>query len=319
MTQPSISSVHVSRPLTNISIAYVQQQTSFVADQVFPNIPVTKSRDSYYAYDRSFWNRDEMAVRAPGTESSSAGYEVNADQSYYTPVRGFKVPIPDQQVSDQDDVLDARTDATEFATLKALLHREKNWADNFFTTGVWATDDTSQDWSDAASEPIEVIRTAKRTVQQTTGFKPNTLVLGKEAYDVLVDHPDIIDRVKYGQTAGRPARGTLEALQDLFEIERILVMEAIINNAAEGLTESNAFIAGANALLCYVNPTPRRRMPSAGYTFSWTGYLGATDRGYRIKNYRDEPKAADIVEIEMAFDQKLIGADLGYFFSAVTS
>ena len=42
---PSRGDVHVNRPLTNISIAFLQTQEAFVADRVFPNIPVTKQSD----------------------------------------------------------------------------------------------------------------------------------------------------------------------------------------------------------------------------------------------------------------------------------
>jgi hypothetical protein len=55
-------------------------------------------------------------------------------------------------------------------------------------------------------------------------------------------------------------------------------------------------------------------MPSAGYTFSWTGYLGASDQGVRVKKFRMEELAADRVEAEMAYEQKMVAPDLGYFF-----
>jgi hypothetical protein len=37
---PSIGDVHVNVPLTNISVAYIQDEGAFVADRVFANIPV---------------------------------------------------------------------------------------------------------------------------------------------------------------------------------------------------------------------------------------------------------------------------------------
>ena len=57
MPNPTISSVHTNRPLTNISIAWRQAATDFVADRVFPIIPVQKQSDLYYVYDRSYWYR----------------------------------------------------------------------------------------------------------------------------------------------------------------------------------------------------------------------------------------------------------------------
>ena len=55
----------------------MQEAGNFVADQVFPNIPVSMQSDRYYTYDRGYFNRDEMQERAPGTESAGSGYEVD--------------------------------------------------------------------------------------------------------------------------------------------------------------------------------------------------------------------------------------------------
>ena len=95
-------------------------------------------------------------------------------------------------------------------------------------------------------------------------------------------------------------------------------MEAVENTAAEGATYSGAFIGGKSLLLCHAAPSPGKMIPTAGYTFSWNGYLGASSMGGRIKKFRLERNAADRIEMEMAFDQKLVTADMGtYFYTAV--
>ena len=48
MPQPTVSQVHVNRPLTNISVAFAQAATSFAAERVFPRIPVAKQSDRYF-------------------------------------------------------------------------------------------------------------------------------------------------------------------------------------------------------------------------------------------------------------------------------
>ena len=59
--------------------------------------------------------------------------------------------------------------------------------------------------------------------------------------------------------------------------------------------------------------------PSAGYTFSWNGWMGATGMGHRIKSFRLERNESDRIEVQMAYDQKMVGADLGYFFDAAVN
>jgi hypothetical protein len=327
--QPTPGDVHVNAPLTNISIAYVQSASNFIASRVFPNIPVSKQSDRYYTYDRGMFNRDEMRERAPATESSGSGYTVDNTPTYYCPIYALHHDVPDEVRDNADAALNPDREATIFVTQKALIKREKLWVAKYFAGSIWTNDldgvsgtpggGQVKQWNDSAANPIEDVRLAKRTVLESTGFEPNKLVLGRAVYDALVDHPDVIDRLKYGQTPGNPAIANREALAKLFEVDELLVMNAIENTAKEGATNSHAFIGGKKALLVYAAPTPGLMTPTGGYTFSWTGHLGAGNEGNRIRSFRLEQIKADRVEIEMAFDQKLVSADLGYFWDTIVA
>lgn len=320
---PFQSDVHVSVPLTNMAIAYFQDARNFIADRVFPNIPVQKQADQYWIYNREDWNRDQMKERAPGTESAGGGYELERG-TYFATVQAFHKDIDDQVRANADQLLNVDRDATNFVTMKAILRREVTFAQKFLIPGVWASGAIGVDaspaageflqWSDGNSTPIEDIRTAKRIVLGITGFVPNKLTLGVAVYDALLDHPDIVDRIKYGQTPGAPAMANEQILAQLFEVDEVLVSRVIVNNATTGAAENTSFIVGNNALLTYSPPSPSIFAPSAGYTFSWTGYLGAAPQGFRIKRFRMEWLESDRVEIAMAYEQKVVGADLGYFF-----
>ena len=336
-TQPSRSDVHVNRPLTNISIAFLQSADAFVASQVFPNIPVGKQSDAYFTYDRGEFNRDEMEERAPGTESSGGSYQIGTD-TYFARTRAYHKDVPDQVRANADDPISLDREATEFITRKGLIKREVTWAAAYFTAGdpgdTWtfdvdgaaarsaAFDPTSAAnndvifWDDASSTPIEDIRLLKRHVLESTGFMPNTLTLGRAVFDALIDHPDIVGRLDRGQTDG-PAKATRDSLAALFEVENVLVMDAIQNTAKEGQTAVHAFIGGKHALLSYRPTTPGIMTPSAGYTFSWTGFLGTGADGMRIKRFRMVHLESDRVEIDMSYDQKKVSADLGAFFGSI--
>jgi len=327
MPQPTQSDVHVNVPLTNISIAYLQEADAFVASRVFPIVPVQKQSDRYYTYTRGDFNRDEMAIRAAGDESAGSGYTLDNTPTYYAPVYAIHKDIPDQVRANSDSVLAPDMEATRFLSTKALIKRERVFATNYFGAGIWTgqlTGASAADtthvvfWNDASSTPIEDIRAAKRSVHLTSGgFMPNKLVLGPQVWDKLQDHPDFIDRVKYGQTQPNAAQVTKRLIAELLELDEILVMDGIYNNANEGATESNTYIGGKHALLVYSAPAPGLMTPTAGYTFSWTGMFGMGIEGNRIKSFRMEWKEIDRVEIEMAFDMKLVSADLGFFFNAV--
>lgn len=326
---PTPGDVHVNAPLTNISVAMMQSASNFIGVRAFPNVPVAKQSDRYYTFDRGEFNRDEMRVRGPSTESSGGGYKVDNTPTYFCTVYAFHKDIDDQLRANADSALQLDREATQYITLKALIKREKIWAGAYFVPGVWTnevlgvasapTAGQLLQWNNSSSTPIESIRTAKRTVLQSTGFIPNKLVLGRPVYDTLLDHPEMIDRIKYGQTAGGPAKSSMQVLADLFEVDEILVSDAIENTAAEGATASHQFIMGKHALLCYAASTPGLQTPTAGYTFSWNGYMGASGDGTRIKQFRMENLGADRVEIEMALACKLVSADLGYFFNGIVA
>lgn len=325
--QPTPGDVHVNTPLSNISVAYFQSADAFIADKVFPNIPVEKQSNTYYVYDRASFNRDEMRERAPGTESDGGGYNVSPDGLYYCRKYSYHKDIPDEVRANADAALNPDREAALFLANKAAIKKEKLFVNTFFKTGVWTTNFTGVAsgasgnqriyWSDAASDPIAEIKAAKREQQRLTGWKPNTLVLGAPVYDALTENPDIVDRIKYGQTAGAPAMANRETLAKLFEVDRILVAEAVENTAAEGAALSQAFIAGKHALLCYVTPAPGLMTPTAGYTFSWTGLYGASNMGTRVKSFRMENLESDRVEIDMCTDLRVVGPDMGTFWSGI--
>lgn len=328
---PTQSDLHVSAPLTNVSVAYLHSEDVFVADKVFPNIPVQFKAGIYYEYSQGDFLRDEAQKRAPATETAGGGFKVT-QSTYSTDVWGFHKDVDDQVRANADSIFNLDADATRYVTEKLMIRREKAWAAEYFAGGVWGYDydgvsgspgtDEVRQWSDYTnSDPLNDVAAAMDYIHLRTGRRPNTLVIGVEVWTALKNHPDIVDRIKYsgGVSSDRPARVTTQAVAELMEIDRILVMGAVENTAKEGQTASYSFIGGKKALLVYAAPMASVMTPSAGYTFSWSGYVGATNRGIRIKKFRIEKEASDRIEGEMAMDMKLVGANLGAFWDTIVA
>lgn len=338
MPTPTASAVHVNRPLTNISIAYMQSAAGFVADRVFPNLPVQKQSDQYFKYDRSDWYRNNYEKRAPGTESAGSGWKVTTD-TYYADVWALHYDIADQIRENQDAPLDLDRDATEYLAQQAMIAREVTWAANNFTTGVWTgIDGTATDvtgvasspssnqvlqWNDETSTPIKDVRTYSTTIHKLTGYRPNKMVVGREVWDQLSEHPDLIDRIKFNDGNDVPQTVSRRAAAALFEVDDLMVMDGIQVTSAENpafeTSMTSAFIGGKGALLCYAAPRPSILQPSAGYTFSWIGMAGAGVQGQRIKRFRMEHLESDRVEGQMAYQQKAVCTDCGVFFTSIVA
>jgi hypothetical protein len=326
MPQPTSSQVHVDAVLTNLSVAYIQSASEFVADKVFPVVPVDKQSDRYLKYEKNDWFRDEAKKRAPGTESAGGGYNIDNTPTYFCDVWSFHKDIPWQLRDNADAGIDLDRDATQFVTQRLLIRREREFSDKYFKAGVWANDYTGVTtnpaagqfikWSDYTnSNPINDIKNGRLVIKSTTGFWPNTLLLGVEAFETLKSHPDILDRYKYTQ-AGII---TAELIAKVFEVDRIVIGGAVYATNEEGATEAYQFIHGKSALLCYAAPRPSLLAPSAGYIFSWRGLTGSMGYWIGMDKFSIRRLKSDRVEGEIAFDCKVIGSDLGAFYANCVS
>lgn len=322
MPQPSIQSVHVNVPLTNLSVAYIQDHNNFVSTQVFPVVPVDKKSNVYYIYTKNDWFRDEAQLRRDGTESAGSGYGLSTD-NYECLTYAFHKDIDDQTRANSDAMLNPDRDATEFVTQRLMLKEEIKWAADYFATGKWGTDkvggtDFTQ-WQDyTGSSPIEDVEDGISTILSTTGFRANTLVVGYNVYKRLKRHPHIVDLLKYTD-AGKAMNVTPQLLAQVLGVDRVVVAQAVKATNNEGETAAYSFVQGNNALLCYVAPSPSLMQPSAGYIFMWKDVSMGLGKTIGIRKFRMEQLRSDRIEGEISFSDKLVATDMGYFFSnAVT-
>lgn len=332
MPNPVQSDLHINAPLTNVSIAYMQKADAFIATKVFPRVPVQKQSDVYWKYTKSDWRRTDVQKRAPGTESAGIGWKVDTD-SYFAHPYAVHKDIDDQVRSNADSNWNLDRDSTTFVTNQLLLKRDLDWANTYFKTGVWGLDKTGVasaptgnqflQWNDPASDPIADFALAQLNFIESTGFKPNKLVIGAKVLSQLKQHPDIIDRIKYTQ------RGivTTDLLATLFDVDQVMVCYASSTNVAEqpdgrlqDTAATYAYIVNPKAaLLCYAPGSPSVMTPSAGYTFTWNGYTGGNGQGIRIKNFRMEHLEVDRIEGTMTYDMKVVSNDMGIFWASAVA
>lgn len=318
MSNPTGSMVHVNVPLTDISVAVMQDARNFVANRVFPQVNVQKQSDLYYVYDKGDLLRIEAKERAPGTESAGMGYK-QSTTPYYAKVYALHKDIADQDRQNADPVLNLEADATEILMQNLLMKRESDWFNTFYKTGVWGTDYTpGTKWDLAGSTPLENILNQVEAIISQIGcdIQDITLTLSPDTWQVLKNHPEIKDVVKYTQ------RGVIteDLLTAVLGIKQIVVGRGIKNSAVEGATESTGYIATAKcALLTYAPKSPAIKKQSAGYIFGWTGLLGAGSTGSRVSKFRMEHLRSDRIEAEMAYAMQVVSAPSGVFFNGAIS
>lgn len=316
---PSASDRHRSRPLENISVAYIQSQSDFVARQVFPVVPVMHKADEYTSYNKDDWMRVVAQERAARTESAGGDFSLSRD-TYSARTYALHYDIDDDERDNADPEQDPDAEATQYVTENLLRKQELDWATKYFGTGIWGTELTGvsgapaggqfQRWDEAGSTPIDDVDNAVVGVAQITGRKPNTIVTTPSVFVALKNHADILDRFKHTQAAVL----TEQILARLFGVDRFLVAWGIhTTSEKDAAADTFDFVLGKHLLLAYVNPSPGLRQPSAGYTFAWRKQ-GANREGNRMFRFRIDEIKSDRVEGEMYWDQKVVGSDLGYFF-----
>jgi hypothetical protein len=326
------SQVHIDAPLTNLTIAYLQDQNNFIADKVFPNVAVSKKTDKYYIYDRANFNRTEVQARAPRTKAPRVGLSISTD-SYSADVYSLSTDFDFETLANEDQALNIRAAAAQMLTYQLLIDREAKWVSSFFNTGIWTTNyagvasspTSSQviQWSDYTNAtPIVDITNARRAMMLASGgFKPNKMVVTRDVRDTLINHPDILARLNGGATVTNTALVTDAKLAEIFEVQEFLVIDAIENTAAEGLSESMSFMATKKAALYYAPASSGLMVPSAGYNFTWNSLDNASGYGIDIRSYTGDflrvEGISELLEANMAYDQKVVGADLGVFFTTI--
>jgi len=317
MAQPTASDVHVDTPLSNIATAY--KNPEYIGDQIAPRVPVTKQSDKYYIWTKDFWFRMVVEPRTPGDTYPEGGIEVSST-TYHCDQYHLAYAIPDEVRENQDPAIQIEVTAAEWLADQFALHREYKISAELFTTSVWGRDRTGTThfvkWSDFEnSVPLEDVDTGLTYTQGQTGRDPNVFVVGREVFDKLKRHPNLLDIFKY------TGRGILtqDMVAQALGVPKLLVGNAIYTASLEGASSMTyTRLWGKHGLLVYVPPAPGLRIPAAAYTFEWTG-VGGAKIPVAVTRWRDDARDRLMVRGKYAFDDKAVGTDLGYFFSAAVA
>jgi len=321
MPQPTPGDVHVDAALTNILVAFTQDPGNFIADRVFPMVPVQHQSDRFHQYDRGDWNRAVAQKRGPATASAGGGWNDDNTAQYFCDVWAVHKDVDDQTRANQDPAIDLERDSARWTAQQIMIRKDKEWAATAFTAGVWTGSTTGGDitpatlWDAAGGDPIVDIDAQAVSIAMKTGRWPNKLVFSMDTWIKVKNAATVTDRIKHTQTG----IVTEAIFASLVGIEEVMVIKAIETTSAEAAAITTAFVGGSkDALLLYTAKAPSVLEPTAGYTFTWNGYLGM-QAGMRVKNFRMEEIASDRIEGEAAFDPFVVSAVAGVFFSNAIS
>lgn len=294
---PLANQLHVDKLLSNVSVKYTNAE--YIADKVFPIVPVMKDSDIYRTYTRNF--------RIPETKRASKGvarewtFEVGT-APYVLEEHALKDYVGDEE-ADNYDISDLRSETVEELTDAVMRMREKKVAD-LFTTTSWSLSVSLASGAEfsantTTSNPIPIFDTAATTVINNSGHKPNFGILPRDGMVACKNHVSVLDRVKYTSSDMTP-----EMLKGLFGLEELLVPMSAVDTSAQGATESIAAIYADFAFIGYKPATAGPKKPSCGYIFEKSLP--------RVRRWRDEERKAEAIEVQMKFQPKVVASLTGY-------
>lgn len=315
--------------LTNMSIAYFQNQSDYVATRMFPMIPVQLSTSSYYIFSRADLARDNVArkpalgkVQPMVISSDTDTYHCDVDQV----ILGLdQIAQTNIQRANTPGASDPRKAKVRVATEQIMTHLDRVWAGNFFNDGVWtntwrgvASNPTGKQFikfGDANFDPVHFFDQRKDEIRKVGRRMPNKLALGTNAWIALKNNPNILERVMGTGSTLNPARVTLQAVAELLGFDEVMVCSSTYNATGIGQAEDMQYICDSNgALMVYTPPSAAIDTPSAGYTFGWdmlgNGQTIAFDQFEGEKGTH-----AEFIEGLCSTSMKIVAQDLGMYFA----
>lgn len=321
--------VHVDALLSNFSVAHWQDTSRFVGTRFFPIVPVNKASDKYKFYPQGYFNRTAPTGRSEDGVANSIGYK-SQERSYSCGDDAIRIFISDRKRANVDSQVNLDREATKVTTDTILLGKEQAFVDTFLTPGKWAKDyqggvalpkSGTKKWTDDTADPIgDVVAASTDFNLRSGGRRYNKGLITLDVYNILREHPAVLDRVKGGATTDKPAQVMLQGLAELMELDELVIMQSVVNMAVDGLEDSNGnplvdnqFFAKGKMMLTYTEQTSGLYVPVAAATFVHNDYIPmGADRGPSVRRYRPQDgRKGEFIEAEMSIDQKLVSPDLG--------
>ena len=299
--------IHYDQILTNISLGY-EQVGEFIAEQLVKVVPVKKQTDKYYVFGRESWIPSGTDYRAPGTVANEiGGIQVSTD-TYYAQEHALQIVVTDEERENADSAFSPDRDATELVTAKILLNRElavRNFVTDTsrYAPSLVKTLTATTQWDVyATSDPVQDFRLAKFAVHNTSFVDPNVAVIPYQVMFFLLDHPKIIDRIKYTDRAIL----TEELVASVLGLTNVVVPGMPVGTSAGTSNNFNmtaTYLWGDDVLLAYVPKKAGLKTPAFAYEFAWTygGKVMLTDR------WREEVRKSDLIRVSRRYDHKMIG------------
>jgi len=305
---PKRASIHIDAPLSNLAVQYRNLQ--FVADMVFPIVPVVKESDKYYIFGREEL-KEVDTHRAVGTASNEIDWDVTTG-SYSAEEYSLRKLLADRTVRNADAPIRPRITTMNKLMRLIMLGYEKRVM-NLVTGSALASyrSNPTIKW-DGTSPTIESdVDTAKASVRLNAGVEPNRILMNDQVKDVVKRDSTVRNLIRYTiqGSAGQELLVNGDLPPVLWNLAVTLAMAAE-DTAKKGATASISRIWPDDVLVWYAEPSPSLEALSLGYTFRVIG-------GSVVKTWRDEERDGEMIQPSIIQAEKMVATAAGYLLDNV--
>lgn len=295
---------HIDKRLTDISIQY--NQSEFVGQNLFPEMPVKKGSDKYFVYAKGNQFKqvdDNLSKNSEANEVQMAF----SDATYSVKDYGLKGYVTKEDIENADDPLQPEADEVEVLTSTILLKRElrmKAVVDGMSTN----TASPGVKWTFSAGTPVTDIEAGANAMFR----RPNIMIVSRPVWDQMKFNSDIIGKIGGGFTGLKVA--TTDMVAQLFGLERVIVADAKKDVNIQPQTSSLSYVWGKSVVLAHVDPRNSKKIITFGRLFSQKIGEG-TGSTFQVRTWEDPSKGLGgrkVIQVEHASDEKLISEDFGY-------
>ncbi len=308
----------VNPELTAIAIGYQNTDDMLIADKALPRVP-TASLFNYTIYDT------DQAYTVPNTQVGRKSEPETVDfqgTDATSQVEDFALDdfIPQRDIEVFDAMpkpatggpLSPQVLATQMLTNLILLAREVRVANVVFNAANYAAGQTetlagTSQWSDYVdSDPLSDLMAAL----DVPLLRPNTMVIGRQAWTVLRQHPKIVQAVfKTYQGAGVVSQ---QAVADLLEIKQVLVGSGRVNTAKKGQNPSYQRVWGKNCSLIYTSEAAAQTFqPTFGFTAQFGTKIAAS-----IPELKRGIKGGETIRVGEQVKELISASASGYYIES---
>jgi hypothetical protein len=240
MSQSRIDELRMIDPvLTTVAQGYTN--SNLVAEALFPTIQVSKLKGKIPVFGKeAFLIRDTYrAIKAQSNRIPPSDIEFI---TFETKERDIEISIDYIEEEESPDFSRYEQRITKELVDILQLGREKEAADlvqntdNFNEDLIYeVTENQAFDDYTKNADPILIIRNSAAKMRSLIARYPNTMVIGDKCYQALINHPKLLERVKYSGIS----KVSKNILSELTDIPNVFVGSAVysddgVNSAMSG-------------------------------------------------------------------------------------